>query len=127
MVIGVRRYRSPLYSGKFDLERTRNFLATLSITSEFHEDTNMLLDLRDTELTLNFEELSYVILQIVKFKSSFKNKIASVIPNNQERIKIAEYIKTTLQKKHNLKKVEYFTDYEKAIDWLSDITPLWDG
>ena len=82
----------------------------------------------DTELTLNVEEVLYIVLEIVNCKGSFKNKIASVIPNNQERIKIAEFIKTTLTKKHNLK-IDYFTDYKKAIDWLSDITdinPEWD-
>ena len=49
-----------------------------------------------------------------------KNKIAFLIPNETERILRAEYVKKRLVQPKMIH-MEYFTDYEKAIDWLSII------
>jgi hypothetical protein len=67
-------------------------------------------------------ELFDLSIEMARFKSVFKNKMASVIPNEEERITIAERFKACLDLKGF--QFEYFTDFEKAIEWLSDTTTL---
>ena len=50
-------------------------------------------------------------------------KIAVVIPNDPERIERGEYLKASMKVKDFL--FDYFTDFEKAIEWLSEIEPLY--
>jgi hypothetical protein len=111
-------------SGIIDLERSVGIVTKLVIATNFHKDVNILIDLRETNMKLNFTELLNVALEFALYKNYFKNKIAILIPDNPDRIKRAEFLKT--QMKTEGFKYNYFTDYEKAIDWLSDITPKWD-
>ncbi len=56
------------------------------------------------------------------YKDYFRNKIAGVIPEDPERIDRAEFLKVGMQVEGFL--FEFFTDYEKAIEWLSEVEPL---
>jgi hypothetical protein len=81
--------------------------------------------LRDTETTLNFADLLTLALEFAWYKNCFRNKIAAVIPNTQERIEKIEFFKTNMKVKGFL--FDYFTDFEKAIEWLSETEPLHKG
>jgi len=59
-------------------------------------------------------------LEFAQYQEIFKNKVAFLIPNEGERILRAEYVKKRLVQAKRVQ-MEYFTDYEKAIDWLSII------
>ena len=65
-----------------------------------------------------------VVIEFGYYKDCFRNKIAAVIPKDPERIERGEYFKTRMKKRGFL--FDYFTDFEKAIEWLSKIEPLYD-
>jgi hypothetical protein len=67
-------------------------------------------------------QLLDLAIEFARFKSIFKNKIASVIPNDDKRAHIADGFKLALKIKGF--QYDYFTDFEDAIEWLSDTTRL---
>ncbi len=108
--------------GEINIQKSLNTVTELAIASETHKDVNILVDLRETETTLNFGDVLKVVLEFAYYKDCFQNKIAAVIPEDPERIKRAELFKTGMKAKGFL--FDYFTDFEKAIEWLSEIEPL---
>ncbi len=108
--------------GEINIQKSLNTVAELAIAAELHKDVNILVDLRETETTLNFEDLLKVVREFAYYKDCFRNKIAAVIPKDPERIKRGELFKTGMTIKGFL--FDYFTDFEKAIEWLSEIEPL---
>jgi len=117
--------------GKLDLDRSIRLVHELAATAAFHADHNILVDLRDTTIdTHSLDDLFEIVLEMGRFKSIFKNKMASVIPNDEQRISIAQKLKACM----NIKgfQFQFFTVFEDAIDWLSvtkqlntaDISPL---
>jgi len=120
--------------GKLDLDRSIRLVHELAATAAFHADHNILVDLRDTTIdTHSLDDLFEIVLEMGRFKSIFKNKMASVIPNDEQRISIAQKLKACM----NIKgfQFQFFTVFEDAIDWLSvtkqlntaDISPLHEG
>lgn len=67
-------------------------------------------------------DLLKVSLEMASYKSVFKNRIANVIPNDEERILIAKNFKASL----DIKGFDYqfFTNFEEAIEWLSETKQL---
>ena len=111
-------------NGEINMQKSLNAVAELAVASDLHKDVNVLIDLRDTETTLNFRDLLKVTLEFAWYKDCFRNKIAAVIPKDSERIERAEFFKTTMKAGGFL--IDYFTDFDKAIEWLSKIEPLYD-
>jgi hypothetical protein len=120
--------------GKLDLDRSIRLVHELAATAAFHADHNILVDLRDTTIaTHSLDDLIEIVLEMGRFKSIFKNKMASVIPNDEQRISIAQKLKACM----NIKgfQFQFFTVFEDAIEWLSvtkqlntaDISPLHEG
>ena len=107
--------------GEINIQESLNTVAELAIASKFHKDVNILIDLRETETTLDFGDLLKVALEFAYYKDCFRNKIAGVIPNDPERIRRGELFKSCMEMKCFL--FDYFTDFEKAIEWLSEIEP----
>ena len=108
--------------GEINIQKSLNTVAELAIASEFHKDVNILIDLRETETTLDFGDLLKVALEFAYYKDCFRNKIAGVIPEDSERIDRAEFFKIGMKAGGFL--FDFFTDFEKAIEWLSEIEPL---
>ncbi len=108
--------------GEINIQKSLNAVAELAIASDFHKDVNILVDLRETETTLNFGDLLKLALEFAWYKNYFRNKIAAVIPKDPERIERGEFFKTNKKAKGFL--FDFFTDFEKAIEWLSEVEPL---
>jgi len=109
--------------GKLDLDRSKRIVHELAATAAFHVDNNILVDLRDTVIdTHNLDDIFEVVLEMGRFKPIFKNKMASVIPNDEARISIAKKLKACLDIKGF--QFQFFTVFEDAIEWLSDINQL---
>ncbi len=109
--------------GTIDLDRSIRTVHELAATASFHADCNILIDSRETVVTVpDMKDLFEITLEVARFKSVFKNKIANVIPNDEERISTANKFQACM----NLKDFEYkfFTDFEGAIEWLSDTSLL---
>jgi len=125
MVSGIKIYKIKDFirkteTGKIDLKRSKQIIAELVKVAGNHEDHNILIDLRETTVSIQtLEEIIKIALEFGSFSSAFKNKIANVIPDEKNRLTIANQIKSCM----DIQGFQYqiFTDYEKAIDWLSDI------
>jgi hypothetical protein len=86
--------------GQVDLDRSKRIIHELAATAAFHKDHNILVDFRDAVIATNsMNELFDLSIEMARFKSVFKNKMASVIPNEEERITIAERFKACLDLK----------------------------
>ena len=110
-------------SGEIDFDRSMKIIRELATAAAFHTNHNILIDLRDTTVTTNsMNDILKITIEMARFKSIFKNKIASVIPDNEERLSIAKQFKACL----DIKDFQYnfFTDFEDAIEWLSGTTHL---
>ncbi|MGD8250972.1 MAG: STAS/SEC14 domain-containing protein [Desulfobacterales bacterium] len=107
-------------SGEIDFQRSIQIVRELAMAAAFHEDSNILVDLRNTRLAYdNMSDTMNVALEIAAYKNLFKNKIATVIPNEPERIAHAEKFEAALIiRDFNYR---FFTDFEDAIEWLSDV------
>ena len=110
-------------TGKIDVGRSKEIVRQLAATAAFHVDHNILLDLRET--TIQDEDMSDVLevaLEIARYKSAFKGKLANLLPGDEKRIFIARQLKALIAMEGF--QYEIFTNFEEAMEWLSDITVL---
>lgn len=108
-------------SGKIDYSKSIAIVQELARAANFHPDHNILVDMRDTTLgKINMSTLFQITFEMGYYKSFFKNKIANLIPDDPERIKIAEQFKSCLD--FSEFEYEFFVNYEAAIEWFSDVS-----
>jgi hypothetical protein len=60
-----------------------------------------------------------VAFEFAKYQDAFPNKIAVIIPNTPDRIERAKFFIASLGYVNF--QLQYFTDFEDALDWLSTI------
>ena len=106
-------------TGDIDLERSIKIVRELAAASGLRSNHNILIDLRETTVSpaASIEDLMKVALEFGSYVSNFKNKIANIIPGDQERMEIASHFKSCMVFQGF--EYEIFTDYESAIEWLS--------
>jgi hypothetical protein len=63
-----------------------------------------------------------VALEIARYKSVFKGKLANLLPDDEKRLLTAKQLKVLMDLEGF--QYEYFTSFEDAVEWLSDITAL---
>jgi hypothetical protein len=105
--------------GQLDIDKSKAIVRELAIASTHHKDHNILVDLRETAPLQSFYELLTVALEFANYQDIFANKMAFIIPNSPDRIERAEFFKAGLAE--GKFQLEYFTAYEKALEWLSEI------
>jgi len=80
--------------GKIDIGRSKEIVHQLAAAASFHEDHNILLDLRETTVKEeNMGDLLEVALEIARYKSAFKGKLANLLPGDEKRLFIARKLK----------------------------------
>ena len=128
MLSGIKIYKVNDFirkteTGNIDLERSIKIVRELAIAAGLHSDHNILVDLRETTVSAaTIEDIMKVALEFGTYVSSFKNKIANIIPDDPKRMVIANRFKACM----DIQGFEYeiFTDYESAIEWLSTTKDL---
>ena len=106
-------------SGDIDFDKSVQIVRELSAAAAFYTDHNILIDLRETTLSFaGMDKVMKIAMEFVQLMSSFKNKIANVVPSDAERVLMAEKLEACMK----IKKFPYrfFTDFEDAIEWLSE-------
>ena len=84
---------------------------------------NILIDFRKTTLAFKgLDKLMKIAMEFVKILPSSRIKIANVIPRNSNRVSIAERFESCMKIKNI--RYRFFTSFEDAIEWLSDIESL---
>jgi hypothetical protein len=110
-------------TGKIDVFRSKEIVRQLAATASFHVDHNILLDLRETTIQEeNLGEVLEVALEIARYKSAFKGKLANLLPDDEKRLCIARQLKALIAMEGF--QYEIFTSFEEAMEWLSDIRVL---
>ncbi len=104
---------------ELNIENFRNIIQVLATASAIHQDHNLLIDIREIEPLKSFSDVLKIVFEAGKFYHAFRNRIAVIIANEPGRIARTKFFKAGL--KPGNYRFEYFTEYEKAIDWLSDI------
>ena len=126
MSVAIKVYKSQDFlrlteAGELDHDRSMEFVRKLAQDSVFHPDHNILMDLRDTTIPVeNMANLFDIVNEMAGYRHSFRNRIANIIPDNPERIKIAQQFKDTLVNAGF--QYNFFTSYEAAMEWLSETT-----
>ena len=78
-------------SGDIDFDKSIEIVHELAYESNFYSGHNILVDMRDTTLgRVNMSTLLQITFEMANYKTFFKKKIASLIPDEPERIKTAE-------------------------------------
>ena len=119
----IKDFLRLMETGRIDVARSKEIVRQLAATAAFHVDHNILLDLRET--TIQDEDMSDVLevaLEIARYKSAFKGKLANLLPGDEKRIFIAKQLKALIAMEGF--QYEIFTSFEEAMEWLSDITVL---
>ena len=119
----VKDFVRKTMSGELDKEGSAQAVHDLTVLATFHKDHNILIDLRSTTLApISMSETLQLAMEFASYKSVFKNKIANIIPADKERVLIAERFQACMQLQHF--EYRFFTDFEKAIEWLSEVKDL---
>ena len=120
-IYNIKEFIRKNVSGEFDFEKSRELVRQIAGLATLHPDHNILMDMRDTTVSsLRITDLMKLSLEFIGYLPEFKNKIVCVVPDNEERLRIARQFHSCM----NLKGFSYeiFTDFEKALDYLSDIS-----
>ena len=118
-VYNVKDFVRTTQTGNIDLKRSKQLVRELVKVAGSHADHNILIDLRETTVSVsNIVDILEVAREFGSSVSSFKNKIANIVPDDHERMVIAHRFKACM----DMQGFEYeiFTDYENAIEWLSE-------
>jgi hypothetical protein len=106
--------------GHLDLERSIEIVQQLAEAAGQHSDCDILLDLRDTDSSIGYTDIMGVAREFVRHRFVFQNKIALIIPENEQRYAKTQILHTCLDLEGF--QAEVFVSYEEAIDWLSNMT-----
>ena len=106
-------------SGDIDFDKSIQIVRELSAAAGFYTDHNVLIDLRETTLSVaGMDDVMKIAMEFVQLMPSLNNRIANVVPSDAKRVLMAEKLEACMKiKKFQYK---YFTDFEDAIEWLSD-------
>lgn len=107
-------------SGELSKNRIREIIDEIGALATFHPDHNILIDSRETSLSyqVNMADILETAIKLSVFKNVLTNKIANIIPEDENRVAIATKAQAAIQ----IKGIEYkfFTEFEEAIEWLSE-------
>ncbi len=124
MVSGIKAYKVKDFirttqTGNIDIKRSKEIVRDLANAAGSHADHNILIDMRETTVSVsNIVDILEVAREFGSSVSSFKNKIANIVPDDHERMVIAHRFKACMDMQGF--EWEIFTDYEGAIEWLSE-------
>ncbi|MBP1730836.1 MAG: hypothetical protein H6Q55_1265 [Deltaproteobacteria bacterium] len=111
-------------SGEIDFARSMQLIHNLAMAASFYSGHNILIDFRETTLAgeIDMSTILRLALEMARYESTLKGRIANVLPNDEKRLSIAKQFKASL----DLQGFQYeiFTNFEDAIDWLSEVTDL---
>ena len=110
-------------AGELDLEKSMGLVQELAAAVFVNPESNILVDLRDTTTkTASMRDILKVTIELGNYRSIFKNKFASIIPDDPERLEIAKQFKASLDLQGF--DFKFFTSHDDAIEWFSDIEDL---
>ena len=111
-------------TGDIDFDRSMQIIHELATAALFHEDHDILIDMRETRIVgeRNMGMILGLAFEMARYRSIFKGKIANVVPDDEKRLTIAKQFKASMDIQGL--RYELFTNFEDAINWLSEVAEL---
>lgn len=107
-------------SGVLSFDQICGIIKEIATAAAFYPENNILLDFRRTTIggDVDMNHVLKTSLEMGKYKDVLANKIANVIPQDENRFSYAKMTEAAIQ----IKGIQYkiFTDFESAIEWLSE-------
>ena len=111
-------------SGEIDFARSMQIIHNLAMAASIYRGHNILVDLRETTIVgeTDMATILRLAVEMARFGSSLKGRIVNVLPDDEKRLSIARQFKASL----DLQGFQYeiFTNFEDAINWLSEVRDL---
>ena len=111
-------------SGEIDFARSMQIIHNLVMAASIYRGHNILVDLRETTIVgeTDMTTILRLAVEMARFGSTLKGRIANVLPDDEKRLAIARQFKASL----DLQGFQYeiFTNFEDAINWLSEVRDL---
>lgn len=116
-IISAKDFIKAKPSGEIDLEQSKKIFIELASIAKPHTECNILMDIRLVHTNLCFSDIYELVLELVKYRSSFRNKIAvlSRVDRQYDNVQFMELCAT-----NRGFQVRAFVDFEKTIDWLAE-------
>lgn len=106
-------------TGNLDYRLAMKMINSIANILNTYSEMNILIDQREVSFSSgNLNEILEVLESLDTMRLSFTKKIANVIPDDQNRLRLAMVVKTVLNLSGG--SYEVFTDYDKAMSWLDD-------
>jgi hypothetical protein len=109
-------------SGRMDIGRSLEAVHDLAQAAGFHQDSHILIDVRETESTITHLEQMKLALEFGNYRHLFHNKIAVLIPATSERIEKANLMKRCMEAEGF--EIKVFVSFEHVVEWFSEVVPL---
>lgn len=103
-------------SGEIDFARSMEIIHNLAMAASFYSGHNILVDLRDTTVApdTDMSKILRLALEMARYESRLKGRIANVVPKDEKRLSIAKQFKASLDPQGF--QYEVFTNFEDAIN-----------
>ena len=115
-IISAKDFIKAKPSGEIDLEQSKKVLVELASIAKPRADCEILLDVRQVYTNLDFSDIYELVVELVKYRSSFRNKIA-VLSRGDRQFDNVQFME--LCAKNRGFQIRAFVDFEKTIDWLT--------
>jgi hypothetical protein len=119
--ISVKDFIRTRNTGVVDLETSKKNLINLCNIWREHSDQNVLVDLRHTTIDFSVKDIQEYVEVVLATGLGQRNRVALLYKHRDsfDRVRFFEFL--AVQKGLGVKACE---DFEEAIEWLSELTPL---
>lgn len=110
-------------SGNIDLTRSKEIIRKLAAAALLCPDDNILIDLRKATVDqASVADAIEIAREFINQFGPFRNKIATIVPNDDEAVSMTSFLEACMTLKHYQYKV--FTNFEDAFEWFSEVETL---
>lgn len=105
-------------SGQLTTEGSMMVIYEIATIVNIYPDYSILIDIRDTDPITDMSDMMSLASEISKHGSGFRNKIAFVVPDTEDRARTIELWKTCMETQGF--RYRRFFDRESAFEWLAE-------
>lgn len=105
-------------SGNLDPDEANSIARQFINLAYQFPDRNILVDLRETTVSIDFLHQMNLAMEIGDLLPAFKCKVAHLVPDDENRISFARQFESCMILKGYSYKV--FNNFDQATDWLSE-------
>ena len=105
-------------TGELHTDRSLALVRELSMAANLYKGYSILMDLRETVTMPAMHDMLAIASACSNMDSDFDSRIAFLIPDTEERVRLAQLFKACMEAKGF--RFKQFFDAEAAVNWLSE-------